>query len=145
MPLKDLRAWLFSHEFFNPLTLAALLFFVLNNLYWKGEYHNWFTGKLSDVTFCFFFPLYVSALLHCGVTWSRRQRLQFSIALTCVVFAAVKCSATASDWLNSGLAPLADWIWQRSSINYVDHSDLLALPFSFLCWFWKDEFQHERE
>ena len=50
-------------EFFSALPLAAVALFALNNGVLKRAWPGLITGKLSDVTICFFLPLFLSALL----------------------------------------------------------------------------------
>ena len=47
----------------HPLFILSLILLLLNDFYLKYEIHNWFTGKLSDFSGIFIFPLFFTALL----------------------------------------------------------------------------------
>lgn len=133
LPGKDLR-W--APEFFNLLVLGSLLLFALNNGYLKARWHNAFTGKLSDLLFCFFFPLYVSALLALVTRVSLRTRLTAGCLFTLTGFTAVKTSLYVSSALHEAMAPVARLLLGQPSVNHVDPTDLIALPMiAVACWF----------
>ena len=115
-------------EFFNPWCLVAVILFAVNNLYWKYHYPNWFTGKLSDFTICYFLPLYISALLSLLVNWTIKQRLLVGVALTSLVFFLVKTSALMSGYLDLLLSQITLSLGFGTSVNLTDSSDLIALP-----------------
>jgi hypothetical protein len=46
----------------HPLFLTSLFLLVTNDLYWKYEYGNWLTGKLSDFAGLVVLPVFLSAL-----------------------------------------------------------------------------------
>lgn len=116
-------------EFFNRYVLLAIVLFAANNFWLKAMYGNWLTGKISDFTFCFFFPLYLSALISMISTAEVRIRVMAGALLTLLVFSAVKLSPFCSEFLNSVISPISKIIFQRQSLNSVDISDLIALPF----------------
>lgn len=116
-------------EFFNVYVFSSILLFAVNNFWLKFEYHNWLTGKLSDFTFCFFFPLYISAFLSLFTSWNMTNRVLLGLVITLLSFSLVKSSNDFSDLLNSVLSPMSFFIFGRDSINLVDHTDLIALIF----------------
>ena len=52
----------------HPLFIISLLLLIANDHWWKYEYHNWFTGKLSDVAGLFVFQLFLNSLFP-GKKW----------------------------------------------------------------------------
>lgn len=44
----------------NPVFLGSLLILMINDLVLKSVYHNWLTGKLSDVAGIIVFVLFLS-------------------------------------------------------------------------------------
>ncbi|MCS6899686.1 MAG: hypothetical protein RMJ98_08345 [Myxococcales bacterium] len=85
------------------------------------------TGKLSDVAGLFAAPVLLASLL--GVR--SRRGLLAAYGSTGLVFAAIKASATASGWF-VGLLALVGLRWR----NWVDPTDLLALPALWWSWRW---------
>lgn len=47
----------------HPLVLAALIITAVNDHYLKYQFHNFYTGKISDFSGLFFFPLFLYALI----------------------------------------------------------------------------------
>lgn len=116
-------------EFFNSVVLCSIAVFLANNVWLKSSYPGWLTGKLSDITFCFFFPLYVSALISLVSGMGMRERVRLGALITALMFSAVKISPVCSENLNRLISPMAMFMFDRNSINSADVTDLIALPF----------------
>jgi hypothetical protein len=71
-------------EFFAPAPLLAVALLVANDRLFKPRFHNWVTGKLSDVAVCFFLPLFISALL--GIFWPKRARARVLMGASVAAF-----------------------------------------------------------
>ncbi len=114
-------------EFIHPLPLVAVGLMAVNDHWLKHLFHNSVTGKLSDLAGCFFFPLYVSALLSVLTRWGLRDRLLAGLAVTVAIFAPIKCSnaasAIAAQILTAAGAPLGMGPYR----NVADPTDLIAL------------------
>ena len=118
-------------ELLAPLPLGAMFLFGLNNWVLKATYGNWITGKLSDVTACFFVPFLISAVLgSLGSPQSVLRRVQIGAVVTAIVMTLVKTSTTASLILDSVLAVALPATLEGT--NVVDPTDLIALPFCAL-------------
>lgn len=129
-------------EFFNPVVLFSISLFAINNIWLKSYYGNWLTGKISDITFCFFFPLYLSALASLVSTFDLKTRIKIGSLITFFLFSAVKLSTTSSDLLNGIVSPMAEYLFNQQSINRVDPSDLIALPFIIVAmWFGNNNYR----
>lgn len=115
-------------EFFNTWCFASVGLFALNNHFLKFHYHNWFTGKLSDIAACFFLPLFISAVLAYLVKWPLKQRVLFGALVTAVLFSLVKVSTMASGALNHLLSNITLAFGFGTSTNIADTTDLIALP-----------------
>lgn len=123
-----------STEFFGILPLLAVALFAVNNFVLKRAFAGVITGKLSDVLFCFFMPLFVSAILTRVCALRPLVRVAIGIALTGFVFTAVKTSAFASDALNLSVRTLVTVVGARLAPNHVDPGDLVALPMLLAAW-----------
>lgn len=104
----------------HPLFLAALFILLVNDHYWKYEYGNWLTGKLSDFAGLIVLPLFLLAFFP-----SRRMAVIIGAGLFFV-------------WWKSPLSePFIVWmneVWNLPVQRVVDWWDLLALsvlPVSF--------------
>ncbi|GAA4114933.1 hypothetical protein GCM10022393_14820 [Aquimarina addita] len=54
-----------KHKYiFNPVFISSLLTLLLNDQYLKYAYHNWVTGKLSDVFGIIVFALFFTVFAH---------------------------------------------------------------------------------
>lgn len=114
-------------EFFNPWCLLSVGLFALNNHYLKWQFHNWLTGKLSDITICFFLPLLIAALLEPLVKLDVERRFWVGAIVTALALTSVKVSETASNLLNQTLSAITQSVGLNPSINSVDPTDLLGL------------------
>jgi hypothetical protein len=107
----------------SPGFMAGLCSLLLNDLILKREFHNGFTGKMSDFAGLFVFPLFWSAFF---------PRLRSSFLLgTALLFIF---------WKSSYSQPLIN-SWNGVSIfpikRAVDHSDLFALLILPLSYFYR--------
>lgn len=118
----------YANEFYNAPVIGAILLFAINNWWLKIEYGNWFTGKLSDFLFCFFFPIYCSSLLAIISTLEKQVRIGIGVALTLLSFIAMKISIIVSSWVSEILSALTASVIGMNSVNAVDPTDLIACP-----------------
>ena len=106
----------------HPVFVLSLFLLLANDLSWKYEYHNWLTGKLSDVAGMVVLPVFLLAVFpNC----SRKVRL-----LSCAAFFV---------WWKSPLSqPVIDELNTAFHLpvhRVVDPGDLLALvvlPFALI-------------
>jgi hypothetical protein len=116
------------NEFYNFPVLVSVALFAVNNWWLKYEFHNWFTGKLSDFLFCFFFPLYCSAILSELTKFSKEIRISLGVAFTLIPFVMMKLSTTFSLWISDLFSMLIKPVVDSGSVNVVDITDLIAIP-----------------
>jgi hypothetical protein len=128
------RAGLPVNELLAPLPLLALVVLVGNDWLLKGTAApEWLTGKLSDFAGLFAFPLlatavgdlvlYAAARLGAPIDFTlRRWKLATAIALTGIVFAAMKLSPVVGGFVEHAWSSLVG----GSSI-YPDPTDVVAL------------------
>ncbi len=122
----------------HPLVLATIIITALNDHIFKGSgwFPGWFTGKLSDVTGLFFFPILLALLFLLATRlvavlipnslfddFARHWRLHLDLAATAtiLVFAAVNVLEPAN--------ALALRFW---GVITMDPTDLLCLPMVIL-------------
>lgn len=115
-------------EFYNKIVILSVIIFALNNWWLKYHYHNWITGKLSDLLFCFFFPMYCSAILSFFTNWTIKARMSFGVLLTLISFFMMKTSSLVSIRVSNFLSIFSQILYGEYSINIVDPSDLLVTP-----------------
>lgn len=128
-------------ELLAPLPVIAIALLVVNDRVLKGSAApEWLTGKLSDVTGVFVFPLTATAvvdligfgLARLGVRWDytlRRWKLLAAIAFTAIVFGGVKLSPTFGAWVEQAWA----WLVPNATI-YPDPTDAVALVMLAATW-----------
>lgn len=126
--LRD-RAAPRSGEFFAPLPLFALILLVLNDAWLKPRFHDFWTGKLSDVAVCFMMPLFLSELLGLGFALAPRVRLTCGAVVTAALFSALE----VSPWLSQRTVALLDRIGPylglgRGFAMTSDVTDLCCVP-----------------
>lgn len=135
------RTGLPIHELLAPLPVIAIALLVVNDRLLKGTTApEWLTGKLSDVTGVFVFPLVATAvvdlaaygLARLGVRWDftlRRWKLAVACAFTGIVFAAIKLSPVVAGWVEG--------LWSRlvpGAEIYPDPTDTVALVMLAATW-----------
>jgi hypothetical protein len=120
--------------FFTVWPLVAVSLFALNNLWLKSAFPGVVSGKLSDVTACFFLPLYIAALLAFAPSLRLGVRVWCGMAITGLVFTAVKTNPGASAVLDHAIELLTSWASLRLEANRVDPTDLWALIMIPLAW-----------
>jgi hypothetical protein len=104
----------------HPAFLTGLILLLLNDFYLKYEFHNWFTGKLSDFTGLFVFAVFLSALLP-----KYKKTVTISIALFFLWWKSPLSSALIA-FLNTQLhLPI------HRFIDYSDYWALSVLPLIF--------------
>ena len=99
---------------FHPLFLLSLFILLCNDFYWKHHYHNWLTGKLSDVAGLIVLPVFLMAFL----PKQKRGILLFTGLFFCW-------------WKSPFSEPFLFFVNQTFSFRagrVVDYSDLLAFP-----------------
>lgn len=128
------RGGLPVHELLAPVPLLCLVLLVLNDRVLKGSAApEWLTGKLSDVTGVFVFPLAATALVdlagaalfRIGVNWDftlRRWKLAIAIAFTALVFGSMKLSPAIGGFVERAWAQVIP-----SATIYPDPTDAFAL------------------
>jgi hypothetical protein len=104
----------------HPVCLTSVILLLVNDHYWKYEYHNVVTGKLSDITGLIVFPLFLSALFP-------KYRLH-SFIFSALVFIWWKSpwATPAINWMNANTG------WSVGRV--IDPTDLLALFVLPLAW-----------
>lgn len=112
--MKPPKASLLLH----PLFVFSLAVLLTNDFYWKPEYHNWLTGKLSDFAGLIVLPVFLR------VVFPRIS--QITLFLFCSAFFLwwkSPLSQSFLDWLNASLhLPV------QRVIDYSDWLALLVLP-----------------
>lgn len=105
----------------HPLWIASLLLLALNDHLFKGAgfLPEWLTGKLSDATGLIVAPIVLATMLRVR---SRRGLLGAHLAVG-IVFSLINLSQTVSHAF-VGILGRVGLPW----VNWVDPSDLLALP-----------------
>lgn len=113
-------------QLLSPLFIFFLVLLLVNDFFLKAAFHNELTGKLSDFSGLFIFPIFWSVVFP-------RQKLWIFI-LTAVAFTFWK-----SDYASGSIEFITPYLGVRRT---VDLSDLIALPMILLAWLYiKREFQ----
>src|SRR6185436_13067763 len=107
----------------HPVFILSLACLLLNDLYWKYEYHNWITGKLSDITGLFVLSVFLFAFFP-----KYRTVSCFSITIF-FIWWKTPMSQSLIDSLNN--------LFSISFAKTVDYSDYCALPVVFIPYFIK--------
>jgi hypothetical protein len=118
----------------HPLSLAAIFILLLNDHLLRRFWPSWFTGKLGDFAWLFFFPLFLTVLFS-GVLprrWRYPQLLVINAA-TCLVggvFLLAKTAPACHTLLVTGLGKLLGIPIHLT----LDPTDLIALPVLWVSW-----------
>lgn len=104
----------------HPFFIVCLLVLLLNDIVLKYQYHNWLTGKLSDVAGVAAFAIFFTSILP--------QKKKWVYVLTVVAFAWWK-SPLAQPFI--GLCHATFYLPVNRVVDYTDYAALLIL---FLTW-----------
>lgn len=104
--------------------LTSVFLLLINDLYLKYEYHNFFTGKLSDFAGLFAFPYFLSCF------FSKRIKPIYIFSGILFIF-----------WKSEYSQPFFDFahsygIGIDRTVDYTDLVSLLILPVSYIYWNW---------
>ena len=101
----------------HPLFILSLACLLINDLYWKYEYHSWLTGKLSDFAGLFVLSVFLLALFS-------RHRLVIYVSIILFFI-----------WWKTPLSqPVIDLLNETFSFSFdrtIDYSDYIAIPVVF--------------
>ncbi|WP_104381162.1 hypothetical protein [Sphingobacterium sp. HMA12] len=104
----------------SPLFIFFLVLLIINDFFLKAAFPNTFTGKLSDFSGLFIFPIFCSAIFP-------KQKLLIFIS-TAVLFVF---------WKSEYSSDIIQFMKPYLHIGRtVDFSDLIALPMLLLAWFY---------
>jgi hypothetical protein len=118
--MKPSRAILLLH----PLFITSLAVLLLNDFYWKYSYHNWLTGKLSDVAGLVVLPIFLRELFPGMNKW----KIMLATALF-FTWWKLPLSQPLVDICNNTLALPVQRV--------IDYTDLLVLPVLVLSYYVK--------
>ncbi|RKN78525.1 hypothetical protein [Ulvibacterium marinum] len=112
---------------FRTIFLASVILLLINDLYLKYEYHNFFTGKLSDFAGLFAFPYFFSCFFS--------KRIKSIYIFSGILFII---------WKSEYSQPFFDFahsygIGIDRTVDYTDLVSLLILPISYA--YWNSEFR----
>lgn len=133
------------HFFIHPLPLLAVVLTAVNDHYLKYQYPGFITGKLSDFTGLFFFPLFLCALIVLAVRLFRkdyvfnRNLLITVIILTDVIFCLMKLNSDFKNLFVGGFSNRVFLIAVES-----DPTDLVALSASVACYYFASRYFENR-
>jgi hypothetical protein len=121
----------------RPLPLFAVAVMAVNDVWGKPTFHNFITGKLSDLATCFVLPLYLAALL----TLVLRGRAPRTVLLVgCVVtvglFATLELSPAAAATFCEANQVMGAWFGihrpYRLTADVTDLAALALVPLAYL-------------
>lgn len=107
------------HPLFGLTFLIAVAMLVSNDLFFKYEFHNTLTGKLSDIAGLFAFPYFMAVFFP--------KQAKFIYFATAIMF---------TIWKSELIQPLLDAahsmsIGMNRTVDYTDLLTLAVLPFSY--------------
>ena len=101
----------------HPVFILSLACLLLNDNYWKYEYHNWLTGKLSDLAGLFVLSVFLSAFFY-------RHTLLVYVGITIFfIWGKSPLSQSTIDLLNQSLT--------LSFNRTIDYTDMVSIPSIF--------------
>jgi len=105
----------------HPAFLLSVFLLLLNDFYLKYSYHNWLTGKLSDVAGLFAFTVFLSAIFY---RW-KKEVIIIAVSLFFIWWKS-PLSSTAILFFNEKLhIPIS------RVVDYTDYIALAILPFIY--------------
>ena len=105
----------------DPLFIVVLLVLLLNDHVWKGQFHNFWTGKISDFAGLYAFGWMVMSVSRCE-TSSKTRGISWGIAMAFIVWKSPISEPLLSVWNAQGMLPL------YRIVDYGDWVALVVLP-----------------
>jgi hypothetical protein len=122
----------------HPLVLVAVVVLVVNDWVLKPRFHDWLTGKLSDISGLLFAPIVLSAMIGLALRAARKpgylthRRLVACCLATAAGFAGAKLLAPVRETMAALIGHHAEF--------YPDWTDLFTLPAVLVAyWIGRDE------
>jgi hypothetical protein len=106
--------------FMNPLFVGALVILLFNDFFLKSHFYNFITGKLSDITGLFIFPLFWIAFFP-----KYRKQICIFTALFFIFWKSELSQVIINSWNALSLFNIS---------RVVDYTDLFALPVIFFSY-----------
>ncbi|NRS90405.1 hypothetical protein HNQ02_003349 [Flavobacterium sp. 7E] len=111
-----------NRKHFRGLFIISIILLIINDIFLKSYYSNFFTGKLSDVAGLFAFPYFLSLLFP--------EKVKLNYFGTAILFIL---------WKSEIIQPILVFfqsigIGLNRTIDYSDLVTLLILPISYLYW-----------
>lgn len=137
--VKNKAFWKVINLLAHPFTITSIVILFINDYFLRVYWPSWWTGKLGDFAWMFFFPLVAGAFLSMIVplpTPKREKIVEISaILLTGLIFSLSNTVPFFHKLINQALEFLL-----RVPINLKnDPTDLLALASLFAVWkFWEN-------
>jgi len=100
--------------------LTGLLILLLNDFFFKEHYGNWLTGKLSDFSGLFIFPLFWTAIFP-----GHKNKIFWLTGLMFAYFKSPFSQAFIDNWNSIGLLSIS------RTVDYSDLCALIILPVAF--------------
>ncbi len=114
----------------SPISFLLIFLWIANDHFWKAQFHNEITGKISDITGLIVFPFFLTAIGFMASYGSVREKnlFLFSNLSIAILFFIINWS---QDWNN--------WIYINCFGNQngtADKTDLLCIPICLLVNFY---------
>lgn len=111
-----------DRKHFRGIFIISIIILIVNDIFLKSYYSNFFTGKLSDVAGLFAFPYFLSLLFP--------EKVKLNYLGTAILFIL---------WKSEIIQPILVFfqsigIGLNRTIDYSDLVTLLILPISYLYW-----------
>jgi hypothetical protein len=120
----------------RPISLMMLSIWIMNDSFLKEKYHNFWTGKLSDLGSLFIFPIVLTFVLSCFYKKSGEFLFRFSLLFTGILFCSINIS---QDWNDFYTYTIYGNLFGKENVirGRADITDILCLPmlyFSYLLY-----------
>lgn len=139
--IKQIQSARNSALIFNWIFIAGLLLLALNDHYFKQEFANWFTGKISDFAGLLIFPMFLQFLfprlsrisvLLTGllfVFWKLPVSEYFIEMYNKVAIIHITRTVDYSDFIALSILPLAQYLIQR-----IDRYRINSISPAYITW-----------
>lgn len=122
-------------ELCGAFPVALLGLWVVNDVYLKPRFHNFLTGKLSDVAVCFVMPLFVSELLGLTLRLAPKPRLAVGAATTAALFTTLEVVPAVSAFAVGLLRSYGPYLGLGGAFALTpDWTDLACVPVVLLAY-----------
>lgn len=114
----------------SPISFLLIFMWIANDHFWKIQFHNEITGKISDITGLIVFPFFLTTISYIAIYETVKEKVLFLIAnlSITILFSIINWSQDLNNWIYINFF--------GNQNGTADKTDLLCVPICLLLNFY---------